>query len=103
VTPLTQAIVRMSGLLYGFLLNVYPAELRRRFATDMVEVFEDLLSDAHSERGAVGIASTWGHALWEFASVGLLSRLSSSAVIAAALSFVVASAIAWVFFRAVGV
>jgi hypothetical protein len=97
-----ESMLLINGRIYRYLLSLYPKELRRRFGADMMEVFEDLLSDAYSERRAIGIASLWCNALWEFASVALPTRLSSPAIIAATLSFVVASAIAWVFFRAVG-
>jgi hypothetical protein len=49
----------------------------------MVEIFEDLLCEAAAaQRGGVGIALVWRTALWELISVGLVSRLQSTAVIA---------------------
>jgi hypothetical protein len=97
-----ELMIRLSGLIYRWLLLLYPAELRCRFGVDMVEVFEDLISDAVVERGVLGIVWLWSTVFWEFVSVGLPSPLTTSAVIAATLSFTVSSVIAWVFFRAVG-
>jgi hypothetical protein len=95
-------IMPNSRWMYELLLNVYPRELRSRFATDMVEVFEDFLAEAALERGAVGIVSLWCTAVWELVSIGVPSRLKSTGVIAGTLSFLVSTAIAWVFFHAVG-
>jgi hypothetical protein len=97
-----ELMIRLSGLIYRWLLVFYPAELRCRFGADMVEVFEDLIEDAVVERGATGIVWLWSTVLCEFVTVGLPSRLSTGAVIAVTLSFAVSSVIAWVFFRAVG-
>ncbi|MGB7731761.1 MAG: hypothetical protein WBL50_27330 [Candidatus Acidiferrum sp.] len=97
-----EPIIRWSGWIYGCLLIAYPRELRVRFGADMVEVFEDQLSEAVMQCGRSGIVSLWGTALWELASVAVPSRLESTAVIAGAVSFLVSSAIAWVFFRSVG-
>ncbi len=95
-------IIRWSGWTYRCLLIAYPRELRRRFGADMIEVFEDQLYEAALQGGRSGIVSLWRTALWELASVAVPLRLESSMVIAGALSFLVSSAIAWVFFRSVG-
>ncbi len=97
-----ELIIRWSGWIYGCLLIAYPRELRRRFGADMVEVFEDQLYEAAGQRGRSRIISLWRTALWELASVAIPSRLESTTVIAGAVSLLVSSAIAWVFFRSVG-
>jgi hypothetical protein len=97
-----EPIVRWSGWIYGCLLIAYPCELRRPFGADMTEMFEDQLSAAALQRGGAGIVSLWRTALWELAIVAVPSRLESTAVIAGAVSLLVSSAIAWVFFRSVG-
>ncbi len=97
-----ELIIRWSGWVYGCLLIAYPRKLRRRFARDMVEVFEDQLYEAAMQRNRSGIVSLWRTALWELASVGVPSRLESTTVIAGVVSFLVSSTIAWVFFRSVG-
>jgi hypothetical protein len=97
-----ESVVRWSVRIYRHLLILYPHELRCRFGAEMAEVFEDLLCAGMVERGAAGGAALWCTALWEFASVGIPSRLKASAILAGTLSFAVSSVIAWVFFRAVG-
>jgi hypothetical protein len=95
-------MIRLSCWIYGRLLNFYPRELRAEFGNDMVEVFEDLLCEVTARRGISGLASVWGTSLWELMSVAMPSRLQKPTVIAGAVSLVVSSVIAWVFFRAVG-
>jgi hypothetical protein len=95
-------IIHASVWAYRRLLNVYPRELRARFATDMTEVFEDLLHDAAAQRGVLGIVELWRTAFVEFATVAVPARLEPNVVIASGLSFVVSSLITWVFLHAVG-
>lgn len=97
-----QRIIHTSVWVYRRLLSVYPPELRARFATDMAEVFEDLLHDAAAQRGAAGIVELWRYASVEFATVAVPARLRPNLIIAASLSFVVSSLITWVFLHAVG-
>lgn len=97
-----ELMIRWSGWIYGCLLIAYPRELRRRFGADMIEVFEEQLCEAATQCGRSGIVSLWRTALWELASVAVPSSLESTTVIAGAVSFLVSSAIAWVFFRSVG-
>ena len=68
----------------------------------MVEVFEDLLCAVAPQRGVRGMAPIWRTALWELLSVGMVSRLQSTEVIAGILSLILSSLIAWQFFRFVG-
>jgi hypothetical protein len=44
---------------YGWLLRLYPAEFRARFASDMVQLFSDQLRDARSGASAAGLRRTW--------------------------------------------
>ena len=94
-------MIKLSCWVYCRLLIFYPRELREKFSTEMVEIFEDLLCEAAAPQRS-GIALVWRTALWELISVGLVSRLQSTAVIAGILSMIVSSLIAWEFFRAVG-
>jgi hypothetical protein len=93
-------IVEVSRVLYGSLLMVYPKELRGRFGEEMEIVFVASLRDA-ADQGVGGLLRVWRLALCELVTVALPSRLSSSAVMAAAVSLVAASALFLVFFRAV--
>lgn len=97
-----EQIVHLSARAYRWLLRVYPQELRARFATDMAEVFEDLLHDALEQRGAAGIVELWRDTLLEFATVAVPARLKPDVIIAGSLSLVVSSLITWVFLHAVG-
>jgi hypothetical protein len=93
--------IRLSRFVYGYLLIFYPRELRCRFGTEMMDVFEDLMCEAVLQRGPAGMVSLWGSALWELLSVAAPLRLCNTTVIAGALSFVASSALFLAFFRAV--
>jgi hypothetical protein len=95
-------ILRSSAWLYSILLVLYPHDLRARFGPDMLELFENQLNDALKTRGTVGIVRPWFTAVGELLDVAVPARLTSTGAIAGALSFLVSSGIAWVFFRAVG-
>jgi hypothetical protein len=97
-----ETVMRWSARIYGYLLVLYPRDLRCRFGADMAEVFEDVLRAATAERGGSGVVDLWCTALWELASVGVPSRLKTDKIVAGTLSFAVSSFIAWFFFRAVG-
>ena len=92
-------IIRASRFAYAGLLIVYPRDLRRRFGSEMVEVFEDATHEALTRSGPRGIAMIWRSALWELLTVAAPSRLASNAVMAGALSFLASSALFLVFFR----
>ena len=97
-----QPVTQISLLIYGCSLWLYPSELRRRFGPEMSEVFAELVADTSGQRGLCGVAALWWLTLRESVTVGLLSRLQSTAVIVGAASLSIASMIAWFFFRAVG-
>lgn len=88
--------------LYRQILLAYPADLRVRFGSDMLEIFEDLLRDSSSHSGFSGELSVWGDAGRELLTVALPARLQSARWSAAAISFLISSFIAWIFFRSVG-
>lgn len=92
-------IIRASRFAYSGLLFVYPRDLRRRFGSEMVEVFEDLSREAMTRSGPSGIAAIWRSALWELLSVAAPSRLASNTLMAGALSLLASSALFLVFFR----
>jgi len=92
-------IIRASRLAYTGLLILYPRDLRRRFAAEMADVFEDLMCEAAARCGPRGIAIIWRSALWELLTVAAPSRLASNTVMAGALSFLASSALFLVFFR----
>jgi hypothetical protein len=92
-------IIRASRVAYSGLLIVYPRDLRRRFGSEMAEVFEELMREAMARSGPRGMAIIWRSALWELLSVAAPSWLASNAIIAGALSFLASSALFLVFFR----
>jgi hypothetical protein len=85
-------IIRLSCNLYGRMLIFYPRDLRRRFGSEMVEVFADQLSAVVLEQGSIGMLSLWGTALWELLSVAAPARLQSTTLIAGTVSFLASSA-----------
>jgi len=96
-----QRIIRASRATYSGLLLLYPSDLRRKFGTEMADVFEDSLRGAISRGGTSGIAKVWRSALWELATIAAPSHLTSRAVMAGAISFLASSVLFLVFFRAV--
>ena len=95
-----EKIIRASCRVYGHLLIFYPGDFRRRFAAEMVQLFEELLRDA-AQRGPIAITSLWRSALWELLSVAVPLRLQNAAVIAGGLSLIASSILFLAFFRAV--
>ena len=91
-------LIHLSCVLYAQLLLFYPRKLRKKFGRHMVEVFEDSLYDLPSHGTAVAFASLWRTALWELASVGVMSRLEDTFVIATAASILLSSLLTWAFF-----
>jgi hypothetical protein len=85
-------IIRLSCNLYGRMLIFYPRDLRRRFGSEMVEVFADQLSAVALEQGSIGMLSLWCTALWELLSVAVPARLQSPTLIASTVSFLASSA-----------
>ena len=93
--------VRIGRIIYGGLLAFYPAEFRRKFGEEMLDVFLALLRDAFVAGRAVEVFSLWRSVLWELLVVALPSRLVSNEVITGALSFLASAALFLFFFRAV--
>ncbi len=58
---------------------------------EMVDVFKDLLHEAVARRGAFGVASQCGSALWEVLTIAVPARLRSSTFMAGTLSLLVSS------------
>jgi hypothetical protein len=85
-------IIRLSCYVYRRMLIFYPRDLRRRFGSEMVEVFADQLSEVALEQRSIGMLSLWGTALWELLSVAAPARLQSTTLIACTVSFLASSA-----------
>jgi hypothetical protein len=54
------AVVKQSREIYRLLIKLYPSTLQRQFAAEMLDVFEEQLADAWSEKGVSGFARVWG-------------------------------------------
>jgi hypothetical protein len=92
--------IRASRLVYANLIFLYPSDLRCRFGVEMTDVFEELMRAATMRRGLLGIVSLWRSVLWELLTIAAPSRLTSSSLMAGALSFLASSALFLVFFSA---
>jgi hypothetical protein len=78
------AILRLSLKLYRGLVQLYPAELQRRFGSEMVDVFEQQLLWAWQQRGAIGIGRVWCCVFVEVATEASIPGLTQTAIIPAA-------------------
>jgi len=64
-------LLSFSVRVYAVMLLLYPAELRRDFGAEILDVFREDLNNGSSYRGVTGIASVWGCALREFFRIAL--------------------------------
>lgn len=94
-------MIRLSSIVYGYLLMAYSREFRLRFGVELADVFEQLVRDAVREEGFRGLGLVWRTALWEVVTLAAPSRLSSCNAIAAALSLLASSVLFLAFFRAI--
>lgn len=74
------AVLELSHKIYLRSLVLYSGELRRDFGGEMVEVFDEQVSEAYSRSGLPGLASVWLSAMREFVTVALPSRLAEHVV-----------------------
>ena len=65
------ALLTLSTRVYAAILFLYPAELRRDFGGEILEVFREDLSHASSYRALAGMLSVWACALREFVRIAL--------------------------------
>lgn len=83
------AVVDWSGRIYGRLLLLYPAKLRRDFGAEMVFVFGEEMAAARRESGALGVLRVWRNALREVLRIALPPLMGKPIVAVPALSFAV--------------
>ena len=74
------AVLEVSRKVYATSLVLYPKELRREFGTEMVEVFDEQVSEAYSRRGFPGLLRVWFRATREFFTVAIPGRLAERMV-----------------------
>jgi hypothetical protein len=70
------AVLEVSRKVYATSLVLYPNELRREFGTEMVEVFDEQVSEAYSRSGIPGLLHVWFSATREFLTIALPGRLA---------------------------
>lgn len=78
--------VRASCSLYKILLLTYRGDFRRRFGSEMVTTFSDLICEEWEHKGLAGVARVWRSALREVFSAAVPLRLQSSIVVATSLA-----------------
>jgi hypothetical protein len=64
-------LLSFSVRVYAVMLFLYPAELRRDFGAEILDVFREDLNNSSFYGGVPGIASVWGCALREFFRIAL--------------------------------
>ena len=64
-------VLSFSVRAYAVMLFLYPAELRRDFGAEILDVFREDLNNGSSYGGLTGIASVWACALREFFRIAL--------------------------------
>jgi hypothetical protein len=74
------AVLEVSRKVYARSLVLYPSELRRDFGAEMVEVFDEQVSEAYSRGGFPGFLCVWFRTMREFVAIALPSRLAERAV-----------------------
>jgi hypothetical protein len=74
------AVLEVSRKIYERSLVLYPRELRRDFGAEMVEVFDERVSEAYSRSGFPGFLRVWFSATREFVTIALPSRLAERGV-----------------------
>jgi hypothetical protein len=73
-------ILDVSRKVYERSLVCYPKDLRDDFGGEMVEVFDEQVSDAYSRGGYVGILRVWFSAMREIVTVALPGRFAERAI-----------------------
>lgn len=83
-----ETALRVSSRAYAVLLIFYPGELRREFAGEMVDVFDQQVQGAWQESGMAGVAGIWLRALGELLFVALPAQLAQPIVVVPTLSLI---------------
>jgi hypothetical protein len=73
-------VLEGSHTVYERSLVLYPKDLRRDFGAEMVEVFDEQISEAYSESGFPGLLRVWFGATRELVTVALHARLAERIV-----------------------
>jgi hypothetical protein len=84
------AILEVSHKVYEKCLIFYPKDVRSDFGSEMMEVFDEQVSEAYSRSGFAGLLRVWLRATREFVTVALPGRLGGRIVPMAAVTVVLA-------------
>lgn len=84
------AILDVIHKVYEKSLLVYPNDLRGDFGSEMIEVFDEQVSEAYSRSGFVGLLRVWFSVAREFVTVALPGRLGGRMLPIAAVTVVLA-------------
>jgi hypothetical protein len=76
----SSSILDISRKIYEQSLVCYPKDLRDDFGGEMMEVFDEQLSDAYSCGGYVGVLRVWLSAMREIVTVALPGRFAERAI-----------------------
>ena len=84
------AVIDASCKIYETSLAFYPDDLRSEFGEEMVEVFEEQLSDAYGAQGIRGFLRIWLCTVREFVTIAVTGQLARCTVpvLAVATAFV---------------
>ena len=69
-------VLQVSHKVYQRSLALYPGELRRDFGAEMIEVFDEQVSEAYSRSGFFGLLHVWFGAIREVVTIALPGRLA---------------------------
>jgi hypothetical protein len=85
------AVLEVSHKVYARSIVLYPSDFRRDFGAEMVEVFDEQVSEAYSRSGFAGLFGVWFGAMREFVTIALPGRFAERLVpifaVTAALAF----------------
>ena len=73
-------ILDLGRKVYQRSLICYPKDLRDDFGSEMMEVFDEQVSDAYSRSGFGGILCVWFRATREIVTVALAGRFAERAI-----------------------
>jgi hypothetical protein len=74
------AVLDVSHKVYQRSIILYPKDLRGHFGTEMIEVFDEQVSEAYSRSGFPGLLRVWFSATREFVTIALPGRLAERMV-----------------------
>jgi len=74
------AVIEVSRKVYETSLALYPKDLRDDFGDEMIEVFEEQITDAYQEHGVRGLLRVWLCATREFFSIALTGQIAERMV-----------------------